>query len=146
MNRVGRKTSLLSLGALLVCGGVAVGAFASSFVTDAARFQRKPIHAVWPTTSKVDLAQDDAGRAWARSAFPGGLRKCPEMNPAFMAACRAEIEALMKQPAMMAGSYGGPLLVTTIEAEVPPVPVPEPEPEPLPDEPEIAVAEPLPSD
>ena len=115
MKMAHRKASLLGMGALLVCGGVGIGALASSLTTSAMVWS--PSSRIPITEAPVDVAVDQgrAGQSWARAAFPGGLRRCPALNAAFLRACEAEIKALAERPAFAAGSYGGPLLITKVE-------------------------------
>lgn len=133
MRTIRRKGPFLVMALLLIGTGIGIGALASS-LTSAALVWRAPPR--FPSTAEpVKLTRDQAsaGRAWARSAFDGGLRECPKMNPEFIAACQAEIKALSDRPSFAEGSYGGPLLVTTIE---PVAPVPDFEPY-VPEEPAL---------
>lgn len=121
MNRLHRKGPILFKGVLLIFGGVGAGVLASS-LTSASLVWQRPSRI--PMTEQViadPVDHGSAGRAWARTAFDGGLRRCPEMNAEFLAACEAEMKALLDKPKLAYGSYGGPLLVTRIE----PVPGPE---------------------
>jgi hypothetical protein len=124
MARPRSKGSLLALFSLLVCGGIGVGALASSLTSDAIRW-RPPAH--FPMTEAApeatDIDQAAAGEAWARSAYAGGLRRCPVLNPEFLAGCEAEIAALSARPEFPPGSYGGPLLITKVEPIAPEEPV-----------------------
>lgn len=133
MKTVRRKGPLLVLGMLLVGSGIGMGALASSLTSSAVVWRAPP--AIPVTAEPVQTAPDHAGagRAWARSAFNGGLRECPKMNPEFLAACQAEMKALAERPDFAAGSYGGPLRVTEIEDAVPP---PDFEPY-IPEEPDL---------
>lgn len=113
---VDRKARAIVTGLLLIGGGAAAGALASRFTSDALVW-RAP--ARFPSTANVALAgvdQAQAGKSWAQKAFDGGLRKCPAINPEFLAACEAEMKALTTRPAFPAGSYGGPLLTARVEA------------------------------
>lgn len=108
MNMVDRKARAVLIAMLLGCGGVAMGAFASNMTTDSLAWRAPSREAATaaPVASAIDQAS--AGQAWARSAFDGGLRRCPPMNDAFLAACEAEMKQLAERPAFSAGSYGGP--------------------------------------
>jgi hypothetical protein len=115
MRSIDRKASWFAVPALLACGGIGMGALASSLTSDA-RVWRPPSHIPVtdePVAAPVDQAS--AGQAWARSAYDGGLRQCPQMNDAFLAACQEEMRKLAERPAFPAGSYGGPLLITKYE-------------------------------
>ncbi|GAO38200.1 hypothetical protein SCH01S_10_00100 [Sphingomonas changbaiensis NBRC 104936] len=113
---LGRKASALGMGALIVGGGVVMGMLASSYTSDSLVW-----HAPAPEIPTTDapvapaIDQASAGQGWARTAFDGGLRQCPEMNPEFLAACQTEMKKLVARPAFAAGSYGGPLLITKVE-------------------------------
>ena len=101
---------------LLTLGGAAAGAAWSQFTTDALVWRPVPSQVPMtdaPVAAPVDQVQ--AGQSWARSAFDGGLRKCPAVNAEFLAACESEMKALAARPALPLGSYGGPLLVTKVE-------------------------------
>lgn len=115
---LGRKASALGMGALIVGGGVMMGALASSYTSDAL-VSRAPAPEIPTTEAPVTTAIDQAsaGQGWARTAFDGGLRQCPKMNPEFLAACETEMKKLVARPAFAAGSYGGPLLITKVEPE-----------------------------
>ena len=115
MKTVRRKGPLLAMGSLLICGGVAIGALASSLTSSAIVWRAAPRFPVTETVAQTAVDQAGAGQAWARAAFDGGLRQCPHMNAEFLAACHAEMKALMARPAFASGSYGGPLLITKIE-------------------------------
>jgi len=121
---------LFGVAALLTLCGAAAGVLASSLTRDAMTW-RAPSR--WATTELVapePVDQARSGQSWARMAFSGGLRRCPAINDAFLAACEAEMKALAERPSAPAAGYGGPLLITKVE------PFPEPEideyrPEPL---------------
>lgn len=115
MNGVRRKGSLLVTGLLLMGGGIGVGALASSLTSASIAWRPPSRFAMTEPALPTPVDQAGAGRSWARSAFVGGLRRCPEMNAAFLAACEAEMKALIERPALLHGSYGGPLLVTKFE-------------------------------
>lgn len=115
MNRLHRKGPIVAKVSLLLLGGVGAGVFASSLTTSSI---------AWRPTSRVPMVeqavadpvdQGSAGRNWARTAFDGGLRRCPEMNAEFLAACQAEMKLLLEKPKLAYGSYGGPLLITKYE-------------------------------
>ena len=134
MKSVHRKAQWATIGSLLVCGGVAIGALASSLTSNAVVWRPTPHIPVTEAVAQTSVDQAGAGQAWARTAFDGGLRQCPKMNAEFLAACEAEMKALAARPAFAAGSYGGPLLITKIEP---------PSLEPYrPEEPEVAELEP----
>jgi hypothetical protein len=123
MKRVARKGPLIGATLLLAAAGAGIGALASS-VTSATIAWRAPARfAMTEPINHEPVDQSEAGRSWARVAFDGGLRRCPEMNASFLAACEAEMKALQERPAFAAGSYGGPLLITEVE------PVAEPQDE-----------------
>lgn len=107
---------------MLILGGIGTGVVASSFTSDAVVWQA-PLSR-WTVPEQVEaqpIDQAKAGESWARTAFSGGLKTCPAINAAFLAACEAEMKLLAERPAFAAGSYGGPLLITKVE----PIPVPE---------------------
>ncbi len=115
MGKARSKLPLLATGAMLVCAGAGFGVLASSLTSNSIAW--RPPARFHIVESRPDLARVDqaaAGQAWARSAFWGGLRRCPALNDAFVTACEAEIKALAERPDF-AGSYSAPLLVTTIE-------------------------------
>jgi hypothetical protein len=107
--------SWLGAGALLVLGGVGAGVLASSLTNDAIVWRAPSRWAVTEPVSPAPVDQAKAGESWARTAFAGGLKRCPPINAAFLAACEAEMKALSSRPAFAAGSYGGPLLITKVE-------------------------------
>lgn len=116
----------------LALAGIGMGAVASSLTSSAVQWRPVSRFAMTQPVPSEPVDQGQAGRSWARIAYDGGLRRCPEMNPQFVAACQAEMKALEARPALMAGSYGGPLLITKVE------PAPEPQlepyrPEPMPE-------------
>lgn len=115
MNTLHRKVSAAGIGALLIGGGAFIGVLASSLTTDTLVW--RPQSHIPMTESPVAAGTDQvsSGQAWARTAFDGGLRQCPDINPDFLAACQAEIEKLETRPAYAPGSYGGPLLITKVE-------------------------------
>ena len=121
-------------GLLLISGGVALGTVGSTLTSSELKYRAASRYA---TTGRIveiaGIDQMSAGKAWAQSAFPGGLRRCPQMNEGFLAACEAEIKALSERPAPIYGNYGGPLMVTTIE--------PSPEASPTKFEREAAIEE-----
>lgn len=122
MGTIRRKAPLFGAIALLVMGGAGAGVLASSLTSDAVVWNAPPSR--WANTEQVaaqPIDQARAGQNWARTAFSGGLKRCPPINNAFLAACEAEMKALASRPAFATGSYGGPLLITKVE------PVPEPE-------------------
>ncbi|WP_217352681.1 hypothetical protein [Sphingomonas sp. ID1715] len=107
------------MAALLIMGGVAAGMLASSATTASLAWRAPPR---FPTTEQVasePIDQGNAGRSWARTAFEGGLRRCPAMNAEFLAACEAEMKALQERPKLAYGSSGGPLLITKVVPEQP---------------------------
>lgn len=104
----------LAVATLLACGGAALGMLASTMTSSAVSWRApERFGDVEPQAVAVTVDQFSAGRGWARTAFDGGLRRCPSMNADFLAACEAEMKALEARPKFAAGSYGGPLLVTT---------------------------------
>lgn len=132
MRPVRRKGPIVVGALFLGLAGIGLGMAASS-VTSASVTWRPPARfAATESMPAEPVDQGEAGRSWARVAYDGGLRRCPEMNADFVAACQAEMKALAERPAMIPGSYGGPLLITKVE------PTPEPpvetyRPEPLPE-------------
>ena len=118
MRTLGQNLSLLGKAALLVAGGVGLGAFASTLATEARMWQAPP-RSLEPMIEPAVVDHAAAGRSWARAAFDGGLRRCPDLNPVFVAGCDAELKALAARPAFQPGSYGGPLLITRIEPVAP---------------------------
>jgi hypothetical protein len=134
MRMVRRKAPWFGAVALLTLGGVGAGVLASSLTSDAIVW-RAPSH--WSATEQVapePIDQTKAGESWARTAFAGGLKRCPPINAAFLAGCEAEMKLLAARPAFPAGSYGGPLLITKVET------VPEPEIDEYQPEPELEFA------
>jgi hypothetical protein len=134
MRMVRRKAPWFGAVALLTLGGVGAGVLASSLTSDAIVW-RAPSH--WSATEQVapePIDQTKAGESWARTAFAGGLKRCPAINAAFLAGCEAEMKLLAARPAFPAGSYGGPLLITKVET------VPEPEIDEYQPEPELEFA------
>jgi hypothetical protein len=116
---------------MLACCGAGIG-MAWSSMTQSAVVWHRPAQIAEPMTEPGQgIDQFAAGRSWAQAAYDGGLRRCPEMNADFVAACQAEMKALAARPDFAPGSYGGPLLVTSY---TPPV-----------DEALVDVAEPLPA-
>jgi hypothetical protein len=115
MNTLRRKAHIAGTVALLVGGGVMLGAFASSITTDARIWRAPPQLPTTDAPLATPVDQAGAGRGWARTAFDGGLRECPKMNAEFLAACEAEMKKLADRPDFPAGSYGGPLLITKVE-------------------------------
>lgn len=143
MRSLRRKTSWLALGALLICGGIGLGAIASSLTTSSIVWRPPPRLALAAEPlGPTPVDQAGAGQAWARTAFDSGLRQCPKMNSEFLAACEAEMAALASRPALPSGSYGGPLLITKVEASVPEPEYDSYEPEP----PELTQADEYPWD
>jgi hypothetical protein len=122
MERLHRKGSLAFKALMLIFGGVGAGVLASSVTTSSLVWQRPSSIPMTEQVVSDPVDQGSAGRNWARTAFDGGLRRCPEMNAEFLAACQAEMKALLERPKLNLGSYGGPLLITKVE------PVPEIEP------------------
>lgn len=115
MNTVDRKARAIAMALLLLGGGVAMGALAARLTTDSLVWRAPPRFAATGEAAVIEVDHAQAGKSWARKAFDGGLRQCPNMNPEFLAACQAEMKALAARPALPAGSYGGPLLVTRLE-------------------------------
>lgn len=115
MRSIGRKASWFGAVALLISGGIGVGALASSLTSDALVWRAPARMAMTDAPISAPVDQASAGQAWARSAFDGGLRQCPQMNDDFLAACQEEMKKLAERPAFPAGSYGGPLLITKVE-------------------------------
>jgi hypothetical protein len=127
---------------MLLGGGVGAGVVASSVTSTSLRWQPPSSIPMTERALSEPVDQGNAGRSWARTAFEGGLRRCPEMNAEFLAACAAEMKALMEKPKFADGSYGGPLLVTKVapaaavepyrpetpDYDVPPAPEPAGEP------------------
>lgn len=117
---------------MLTMAGVGLGALLTSLTGASLKWQPPSRFHTTEQVAAEPIDHGEAGRNWARTAYDGGLRRCPEMNPSFVAACQAEMKALAARPNFLPGSYGGPLLVTTIE----PVTLPEAyrayEPEPMP--------------
>ena len=113
---------MLAKTAMLIFGGVGAGVLASSLTSSAIAWRAPSRIPMVEQVVADPIDQGSAGRNWARTAFDGGLRRCPEMNAQFFAACQAEMKALMERPKLAYGSYGGPLLITKIE------PAPEMEP------------------
>jgi hypothetical protein len=106
------------MGALLVAGGALMGVLASDLTSDSLVWHRPPPRI--PTTEAPVAAavdQASAGQGWARTAYDGGLRECPKMNPEFLAACETEMKKLAARPDFAPGSYGGPLLITKVETD-----------------------------
>lgn len=135
MRDLERKSQKIAAGMLLVCAGVGGGVLASSLTTDSIQW-RPAARFVFPETAPaVPTDQAGAGRSWAQTAFSGGLRRCPALNPAFLKGCEAEMKALQERPALPTGSYGGPLLITKVEPATP-----EPDFEPY--QPDLLPAEP----
>ena len=132
MKMVRRKGPILGAVALLTLAGVGLGAVATSVTRASLKWQAPSRFAYTEQVAPEPIDHGEAGRSWARTAYDGGLRRCPEINPSFVAACQAEMKALAARPDFVPGSYGGPLLVTKYE----PVTLPEPyrayEPEPMP--------------
>lgn len=114
MKTLQRKAHVAGTVALLVGGGVMLGAFASSVTTDARVWRAPPELPTTDAPLATPVDQAGAGRGWARTAFDGGLRECPKINAEFLAACEAEMTKLAERPAFPAGSYGGPLLITKV--------------------------------
>lgn len=131
---------------LLACGGAGIGMAWSSMTSSAVVWQRPAQFAELGPAPHQGVDQFAAGRSWAQAAYDGGLRRCPEMNADFVAACEAEMKALAARPDFAPGSYGGPLLVTTYEPPAPTVPEEhvslaalESDAEPAPTEPEPTI-------
>jgi hypothetical protein len=117
-------------GAAIIAAGLIAGAFASRITTESIVWQRpSEFPRVEGSAQRESVDQASAGRSWAQSAFNGGLKRCPEMNVEFLAACQAEMKALLARPTIQHGGYGGPLLVTKMERAYR-----EPALEPLPDD------------
>jgi hypothetical protein len=133
MKMVRRKGPIIGAVALLTLAGVGLGTLATSVTRASLKWQPPSRFAYTEQVAPEPVDHGEAGRAWARAAFDGGLRRCPEMNASFVAACQAEMKALAARPDFVPGSVGGPLLVTKVE----PVTLPEtyraygPEPMPL---------------
>ena len=94
MKTLQRKGHIAGTVALLVGGGVMLGAFASSVTTDARVWRAPPELPTTDAPLATPVDQAGAGRGWARTAFDGGLRECPKINAEFLAACEAEFAAL----------------------------------------------------
>ncbi|HEV2569061.1 hypothetical protein [Sphingomonas sp.] len=122
MDRLHRKAALAFKALMLISGGVGAGVLASSITTSTVKWQRPSRIPMVEQVVSDPVDQGSAGRAWARTAFDGGLRRCPEMNAEFLAACQLEMKLLLERPKLAYGSYGGPLLITKYE------PVPDIEP------------------
>jgi len=114
MKTLQRKAPLLGIIALLLGGGVLMGALASSLTTDALVWHQPATIPVTDAPIATPVDQAGAGQGWARTAFDGGLRECPKINAEFLAACEAEMKKLAERPDFSAGSYGGPLLITKV--------------------------------
>jgi hypothetical protein len=112
-----RKAQLAGIAGLLIGGCVMLGALASTATSDALVWQAPPRIPVTGGPSAAPVDQAGAGRSWARSAFDGGLRRCPKITPEFLAACETEMEKLAARPEFPAGGYGGPLLITKVVPE-----------------------------
>jgi hypothetical protein len=132
MKMVRRKGPIVAAVALLTLTGVGLGAMATSVTRASLKWQPPTRFAYTERVAPEPVDHSEAGRSWARAAYDGGLRRCPQMNASFVAACQAEMKALAARPGFVPGSYGGPLLVTKVE----PVTLPEPyrayEPEAMP--------------
>ena len=115
MKRVQRKGSLVAMGLLLACGGVGVGVLASSLTNSSIVWRAPPRIPTTDDPVQVDVDQASAAQAWARSAFDGGLRRCPQINPEFLAACQAEMKALTDRPAPTYVANDRELLITQVE-------------------------------
>lgn len=114
MDGLHRKASWGAMLLMLLAGGVGTGVLTSSLTSASLKWQ--PPSSI-PTTERLvveEIDQGNAGRSWARTAFEGGLRRCPEMNAEFLAACAAEMKALTERPKFTEGTYGGPLLITKV--------------------------------
>jgi hypothetical protein len=110
-----RTTSMMFAAiALLIGGGAGLGAVVSSFTSASIKPLAQTRAPMTQTAMIGSIDQESAAKNWARTAFDGGLRQCPAMNPEFFAACEAEMKALAARPGFVPGSYGGPLLVTKI--------------------------------
>jgi hypothetical protein len=112
---------MVAMAMLLVSAGTAAGMLGSSLTSNAIVYRRPALYMTTepqPLLAAVDHVS--AGQSWARSAFPGGLRRCPAMNETFLVACEAEMKALSERPQFPDGSLGGPLQVTKIEPVPPP--------------------------
>jgi hypothetical protein len=117
MKALQRKGRLFGVVALLLGGGLGMGVLASSLTTDAVVWRPPATIPTTATPTATLIDQASAGRGWARTAFDGGLRDCPKINPEFLAACQTEMKKLSDRPVFLAGSYGGPLLITKIEPD-----------------------------
>ncbi len=106
---------MLAKGMMLILGGIGAGVLASSLTTSSIAWQRPSRIPMVEQAVSDAVDQGSAGRTWARTAFDGGLRRCPEMNAEFLAACQSEMKALLEKPKLAYGSYGGPLLITKVE-------------------------------
>ena len=105
----------LAVGALLlILGGVALGTAVSSYTSANTSWRAAPRFATEAVASVNDHAA--AGRDWARTAFDGGLRQCPAMNPEFLVACENEMKTLTARPGTRQGPGTG-LLITTLAEE-----------------------------
>jgi hypothetical protein len=127
VSRFVRHADKVAMTLLLACGGAGLGTAWSSLTSSAVVWQRPVRFAETAPPAAQSVDQFAAGRYWAQAAFDGGLRRCPQMNADFVAACEAEMKALKDRPAFAAGSYGGPLLITTYTpperaVEAPPAP------------------------
>jgi len=131
MKMVRRKGPILGAVALLTLTGAGLGAVATSVTRASLKWQPPSRFAYTEQVAPEPIDHGEAGRSWARTAYDGGLRRCPEMNPSFVAACQAEMKALAARPDFVPGSYGGPLLVTKYEPVTLPDVYREPEPMPL---------------
>lgn len=127
-----RKGAWLAIGAMLVCAGAGIGALVSSLTTQSVVWRAPPLSPATTGTASVAVDQVQAGRAWARSAFDGGLRQCPEMNAEFLAACQAEMTALAERPVPPPDHYDDQPQVAAIEPLLPEDDPRSYDPEPLP--------------
>ena len=118
--RNARQTSAVAAAiALMIGGGAALGAIASSFTSANIKPIVQSQTPMTQTEMVADVDQENAAKNWARTAFDGGLRQCPAMNAEFLAACQAEMKALAARPAFAPVSHGGPLLLTKVEQSKP---------------------------